>query len=231
MKRSFERRTPVRKARQVRARPHAPARARGSPPAATARDAILQAALTVLGREGFASLTARNIAREAGTNLALLNYYFGSKDGLLLALFDVLDADRLARQRAMYAEPAETLSEKWRRAVEFYRADLREGYVRVLQELTAQAYSNERVRARLHQHTSAWRDVLRDAARTYLPALGVDLDPEIVANAVGTYWLGMETQHLVRIAEKEGTFFATLELIGEWIERQERRGGKRSART
>src|SRR5205085_6045010 len=34
--------------------------------------------------------------------------------------------------------------------------------------------------------------------------------PRLVANAVGTYWLGMETQHLTGISEEEGTFFATL---------------------
>jgi len=223
MKRTFENR------RRHPATPrHRPARV--TPPAEGTREVILQAALRVLGRDGFPALTARNIGREAGTNLALLNYYFGTKDGLLLALFDTLDAERVARQRALYANPAETLSEKWRRAVEFYRADLADGYVRVLQELTAHAYSNERVRARLQEHTRTWRGVLRAAAEAHLPALGIDLDPEMVANAVGSFWLGMETQHLTGVTEKEGTFFETLDRIGEWIEQREHRGGKKNAR-
>jgi AcrR family transcriptional regulator len=201
-----------------------------APPPEGTRDVILQAALRVLGRDGFPALTARNIAREAGTNLALLNYYFGTKDGLLLALFDALDAERVARQRALYADSARTLSAKWRRAVEFYRVDLAEGYVRILQELTAHAYSNERVRARLQVHTRTWRGVLVEAARTHLPALGIDLDPDMAANAVGTFWLGMETQHLTGTTEEEGNFFATLDRVGEWIEQRERRGGKRYAR-
>ena len=224
MKRTFE----TRRRRRPGGPAHRPTR-RISPPEGT-REVILQAALRVLGRDGFPALTARNIAREAGTNLALLNYYFGTKDGLLLALFDALDADRIVRQRALYADRAQTLSEKWRRAVEFYRADLADGYVRVLQELTAHAYSNERVRVRLQEHTRTWRGVLKDAAETHLPALGIDLDPTMVANAVGTFWLGMETQHLVGITEKEGGFFATLDRIGEWIRQRERRGGKRNAR-
>lgn len=224
MKRTFEKRR-----RRTAATPrHGSTRA--TPPPEGTRDVILQAALRVLGRDGFPALTARNIAREAGTNLALLNYYFGTKDGLLLALFDTLDADRVARQRALYANPAQTLSEKWRRAVEFYRADLADGYVRVLQELTAHAYSNERVRARLQEHTRVWRGVVVDAAVAHLPALGTDLDPVMVGNAVGTFWLGMETQHLTGITEQEGMFFATLDRIGKWIEQRERRGGKRNAR-
>src|SRR5437763_7335328 len=224
MKRTFEKRRRARSSTLA----HRPA-PRAAPPEGT-RDVILQAALRVLGRDGFPALTARNIAREAGTNLALLNYYFGTKDGLLLALFDVLDADRIARQRALYADPAQTLSEKWRRAVEFYRTDLADGYVRVLQELTAYAYSNDRVRVRLREHTRTWRGVLVEAARAHLPALGIDLEPEIVANAVGSFWLGMETQHLTGITEREGMFFATLDRIGEWIQERERRGGKRNAR-
>jgi AcrR family transcriptional regulator len=223
MKRTFEKHR-----RRPAASVHRPARP--TPPPEGTREVILQAALRVLGRDGFPALTARNIAREAGTNLALLNYYFGTKDGLLLALFDALDAERVARQRALYADSARTLSEKWRRAVEFYRADLAEGYVRVLQELTAHAYSNERVRARLQEHTRTWRGVLVEAARAHLPGLGIDLDPEIVANAVASFWLGMETQHLTGITEQEGLFFATLDRIGRWIEERERRGGKRGAR-
>jgi AcrR family transcriptional regulator len=223
MKRTFEKHR-----RRPPASAHRPARP--TPPPEGTREVILQAALRVLGRDGFPALTARNIAREAGTNLALLNYYFGTKDGLLLALFDALDAERVARQRALYADSARTLSEKWRRAVEFYRADLAEGYVRVLQELTAHAYSNERVRARLQEHTRTWRGVLVEAARAHLPGLGIDLDPEIVANAVASFWLGMETQHLTGITEQEGLFFATLDRIGRWIEERERRGGKRGAR-
>ena len=223
MKRAFEKRR-----RRIPAAVHRSAR-RTPPPEGT-RDVILQAALRVLGRDGFPALTARNIASEAGTNLALLNYYFGTKDGLLLALFDALDAERVARQRALYADPAQTLSEKWRRAVEFYRADLADGYVRVLQELTAHAYSNDRVRVRLREHTRTWRGVLVDAARAHMPGLGIDLDPEMLANAVGTFWLGMETQHLTGVTEQEGMFFATLDRIGEWIQERERRGGKRRAR-
>jgi AcrR family transcriptional regulator len=224
MKRTFEK-------RRRRSGPSAHRPARLTPPPEGTREVILQAALRVLGRDGFPALTARNIAREAGTNLALLNYYFGTKDGLLLALFDALDAERVARQRALYADSAQTLSEKWRRAVEFYRADLADGYVRVLQELTAHSYSNDRVRVRLQEHTRTWRGVLADAARTHLPGLGIRLDPDMVANAVASFWLGMETQHLTGVTEQEGMFFATLDRIGEWIQERERGGGKRRART
>lgn len=40
----------------------------------------------MLAREGIAEATTRKIAKEAGVNQAMLGYYFGSKDDLLLAV-------------------------------------------------------------------------------------------------------------------------------------------------
>jgi AcrR family transcriptional regulator len=195
-------------------------------------DTILRAAVRVLARDGFPALTARNIAREAGTNLALMNYHFGSKERFLLALFDVLDDERIARQRAMYEAPADRLSAKWRQAVDFYRSDLAAGYVRVLQELTAYGYSNTRVRRRVRERMRDWRDLLTEVAVRGLPDLGIDLPPTLVASTVVSYWLGMESQHLLGATEEEGRFFEILERIGDFIEARERsRGGARHART
>lgn len=50
------------------------------------RAAIIAAAIRVLAREGIAEATTRKIAREADVNQAMLGYYFGSKDDLLLAV-------------------------------------------------------------------------------------------------------------------------------------------------
>ncbi|UGA42830.1 CerR family C-terminal domain-containing protein [Bradyrhizobium quebecense] len=49
------------------------------------RDRILNAALAAFGDSGFAGVTTRRIAEDAGINLPALNYYFGNKEGLYLA--------------------------------------------------------------------------------------------------------------------------------------------------
>jgi AcrR family transcriptional regulator len=183
--------------------------------------AILQAALRVLARDGYGGLTARAVAAEAGTNLALLNYYFGSKERMLLEVFDLLDAQRLDRQRRMYAAPDQPLSAKWRQAAAFYRADLADGYVRVLQELTALGYARPRVAARVRQTRSVWRALLEEVAAAYLPALGIALPPAWVASAVASFWLGMETQHLLGARGEDGHYFAILDFVGDWLERRE----------
>src|SRR5437899_9095474 len=96
------------------------------------RDAILAAAQRILARDGYGGLTARAIAAEAGTNVASLNYYFGSKRKFLPELFAALERDKYVRQRAMYQDPAAPLSAKWRQAVAFYHEDRADGFVRVI---------------------------------------------------------------------------------------------------
>ncbi|MCE0451951.1 TetR/AcrR family transcriptional regulator [Brevibacillus sp. AF8] len=44
---------------------------------------ILQSTLDLIKMEGFESVTVRKIAADSGTNVALVNYYFGSKDRLI----------------------------------------------------------------------------------------------------------------------------------------------------
>ena len=50
------------------------------------RAEIIAAAIRLLAREGIGEATTRKIAAEAGVNQAMLGYYFGGKDELLLAI-------------------------------------------------------------------------------------------------------------------------------------------------
>ena len=47
------------------------------------KEHILNVTLDLLKTEGFEGITVRKIAKEAGVNVALINYYFGTKDKLL----------------------------------------------------------------------------------------------------------------------------------------------------
>lgn len=55
-----------------------------------AQKEILEAAKNVFTRKGYKGATMRDIAKEAGVNLAMVNYYFRSKDRLFDMIF--LDA-------------------------------------------------------------------------------------------------------------------------------------------
>ncbi|NKI34558.1 TetR/AcrR family transcriptional regulator [Wenzhouxiangella sp. XN79A] len=81
----------------------APPRADDDAPESTARR-ILDTAERLFADQGFHSTTLRQITREAGVNLAAVNYHHGSKDALILAVFqrrlDELNSERLTRLRA-----------------------------------------------------------------------------------------------------------------------------------
>lgn len=77
-------------------------RGRRSEDARDRRAEIVRAALSVLGRRGYADTALRQIATEAGVAQGLVHYYFSSKEDLLIAV----------------AEEIETqLAEAWGRAV------------------------------------------------------------------------------------------------------------------
>ncbi len=83
-------------------------RAPSSEPIET-RDRIKQVALVLFGQQDPDSVSVREIGRAAGQkNVSLLNYYFGSKEGLLRELIQenaaIHDADRRRRLKALDAK-------------------------------------------------------------------------------------------------------------------------------
>ncbi|MDQ1923047.1 CerR family C-terminal domain-containing protein [Massilia pseudoviolaceinigra] len=52
------------------------------------RNRIITAATECFAENGFKATSVRKICERAGANLAMVNYYFGSKDGLYLAIID-----------------------------------------------------------------------------------------------------------------------------------------------
>lgn len=50
------------------------------------RTSILTAAEKLFAEQGYEGTSTRQIAREAGANMAMINYYFGSKDGVFMEI-------------------------------------------------------------------------------------------------------------------------------------------------
>lgn len=55
------------------------------PPPEGTRLALIEAGLRLFGKQGFSAASIRQLATEAGANIAAVAYHFGSKDGLRLA--------------------------------------------------------------------------------------------------------------------------------------------------
>src|SRR5258708_24421080 len=102
----------------------------------------LEAAKKVLRKNGYAKLSTRQVAAAAKVPLSQIHYHFGSKQGLVLALFEYLNAQLLDRQDAMFDDPGLTLSEKWDRAFDYLNENMPSGSVRPLQQLCAPAWAD-----------------------------------------------------------------------------------------
>ncbi len=65
------------------------------------RSQIVRAAAAVLGRQGYAETSLKDVAREAGVAPGLLHYYFESKEELLLEVVMVTERQMVASWKAV----------------------------------------------------------------------------------------------------------------------------------
>ena len=133
-------------------------------PAGSTDTLILDAARSRLLADGYAGLSTRKVAEEAGVSVSQLHYHFGSKQGLILALLEEENQRRLERQTRMYAEDA-PLWQRYERACDFLEDDLYSGFVRVLQEMVAAGWSNREVCDAVRELVGGWVALLAEVAR------------------------------------------------------------------
>ena len=180
------------------------------------RKRILEAAFQSLAARGYTSLNVRDIAKDAGVNHALISYYFGGKDRLVIAVLDEANRQLLERQQQLYGTPG-GFADKWARARRFYESDLASGFVRVQAELWAASLSNAELRQQFLPRIQAWKQLVLDGVREALQAYRVDLPPAFSAEAIATllseFWLGMEFSQLIRASGETARHDATLDAI------------------
>jgi AcrR family transcriptional regulator len=166
---------------------------------------LLEAAKKVLRQKGYAGLSTRDVAAAAGVPLSQIHYHFGSKQGMMLALFEYLNAQLLDRQNATFHDPALKLSEQWDRACDYLDDDIASGYVRVLQELIAASWADAEVAKVIRAGLLIWFDLLTALARKAERELGgVGMfSAEEVAALVGCAFIGAESLYLLG-GEKKG---------------------------
>ena len=169
------------------------------------REAILEATFRRVVSDGYSQLNIREIAREAGVNHALVNYHFRNKQQLVLEVLDQANRRLLARQQDMYAQP-DMVSEKWRKACEFYEEDVRSGFIKLMMELMAASFSDPILRAGYLPRFLAWRRVVDAAARDAISQHSLDLpiSAQAISTVIGCFWIGMEAEMALGVAETDG---------------------------
>jgi AcrR family transcriptional regulator len=127
-----------------------------SPPALN----ILQAAQRVLVEKGFSGLTLRAIAAESGENSAMVQYYFGNKEGLVKAMIDSVFRDD--QQDAAAAMSSVTGEDRLPRFVDGLRTVSESRSFRVFFDILPYALRNEGLRDRMARAYDSYRRIKRD---------------------------------------------------------------------
>ena len=186
------------------------------------RERILDATFRRLVSEGYAALSVREIAKDAGVNHALINYHFRSKDQLVIEVLDAINKRLLARQASMY-ESSGGFAQKWARARQFYQDDLASGFVRLQAELWAASLSNPGLREKFLPRLLAWKQLVLGAVREAVAALQADgttlpppFTPEVIACWISEFWLGMEFADLLGVKEEQVQHRAALDAV-QWL--------------
>jgi AcrR family transcriptional regulator len=190
---------------------------------------ILDAAFRRLVDEGYAALSVREIAKDAGVNHALINYHFRTKDQLVIAVLEAANRRLLERQQRMYRSDA-GFAEKWAQARSFYLDDLASGFVRVQAELCAASLSNPGLREKFIPQAMAWKQLVLEGVRDALRALesaGGRLPPlltaDVIACWVSEFWLGMEFANLIGGGPTDTEHAAALDAMQSLLEQLDAR--------
>ena len=186
------------------------------------RKRIIEATRSRLLVDGYAGLSTRKVAEEAGVPLSQLHYHFGSKGGLIVALFVEENTRLLERQTDMYAQD-KPLWQRYEQACDFLEDDLESGYVRVLQEMLAAGWSNPEIGDVVRDLLSRWyvllADVAREAERRFGP-LG-PFTPEEIATLVANAFIGSEALLLLGFERPVMPIRSALRRIGVLIRERE----------
>jgi AcrR family transcriptional regulator len=178
----------------------------------TAEDALLDAAERLLVDVGYAAMTTRRIAEEAGVNHGLVHYYFGSNENLMVRALERFTDRLIARQRELYASGLPFI-EKWRTAMRYLTSE-DVTYEKVWLELQALAWNHPELRERLARVNEEWRAVLTEAFAEPHRELGIGMPLDALVSLVMTFNIGIIVE---RLGDIETGHAELLEWIDRWL--------------
>ena len=189
---------------------------------ASTRSLILESARRRLVDQGYANLSVRDIAADAGLNHALIGYHFQGKQQLVLDVLDEANTRLLERQTRMYAADAPA-SQKWQQACEFYEEDLASGYVKLLLELMGASFHDLELRREFTPRLLAWQKLIEEAVDSFLAGHRLDLpvSGRAVAAWITWFWVGMESGMALGITEEQGHHREALAAVATLLKRVE----------
>jgi AcrR family transcriptional regulator len=180
---------------------------------------ILEAAFETLRNEGFTGATSRAVAARGGFNPALIFYYFGSMDALLLATVDWTSERRLEAYRAAL-EDATSVEQLFAAATRLYREDRDSGHIDVVSQMIAGSIARSELAPEMVVRMQPWLKLCEETLDRVLagsPQAAVIPTREL-AHAVVTFYLGANLlTHLDPDRARTDAVFARLESLAPFL--------------
>jgi AcrR family transcriptional regulator len=183
-----------------------------TPARVAAEESLLDAAERLLVEVGYAGITTRKLAEEAGVNNGLVHYYFGSNENLLVHALERFTDRLVTRQRELYAADMPFI-EKWRTAMRYLVSE-DVTYEKIWLELQALGWNHPELRERLQRVHAEWRAVLVSAFEQPRREYGIDMPLEALVSLVLTFNIGVMVERLGGI---ETGHQALLDWIDRWL--------------
>ena len=185
-------------------------------------EAFLDAAEQLLVTEGYAGVTVRRLADQAGANHGLVHYYFGSMEDLFLRVLERFTGRLIVRQRQMY-EGDGPFIDKWRQAMRYLDEDFASGYQKIWFELQAMAWNHPEMRERVAQVNAEWREVLTETFTRALDDYALDdtrFPVAAMVSLVYTFSQGIMLERLTGVSAGHRELLAVIDRELEALEAQ-----------
>jgi TetR/AcrR family transcriptional regulator len=183
-----------------------------------ATTALLDAAENLLYEVGYAGVTTRRVAEEAGIKHGLVHYYFGSMEELLTQTLERF-ADQLAAPlEELYASPDLSFAEKWRVGAQFFVQEPTARFPKILLELSAMSWNLPALKQRIAYVHRRFRDIFE---RYFGPAMrdyGLDeqrFPLKVAIAAVTSFQLGLIVERLSGVDEGHDELLAWVQ---DWLD-------------
>ena len=198
------------------------ARAREKQPISQQRQQVtarlMDAAERLLYDVGYAGVTTRAVAEEAGVKHGLVHYYFGSMDELLTQTLERF-VDQLAEAlEALYEDPGLSFADKWRLGSQFWVDEPASRFPKILLELLAMGWNMRSLQPRLTQVHARFRAIFERHFGQALRDYGLDeteFPLKVIVAAVTSFQLGLIVEGLSDVHEGHQEL---LDWIQRWID-------------
>ena len=163
---------------------------------------IIETAECLFADKGYDGTSVRDIADEAGINVAMISYYFGSKEKLLEALFSYRAEGTVQKLESMLQDRVLTPLEKVNIMIDYYidKFQTQQCFFRIM--MREQVASQRGVTAGLIQHfkkrnQQLVKQLIHEGQKTGEFNKNIDV-PILMATLIGTTGHMIATQHFYR---------------------------------